>query len=186
MVALCVPWGTGCAGAPPSALERATLALEWSADHAEELGADPGKLVIAGRGAGAAAAAALSLRARDRGWPRVARQLLVLAPPRGVGRPECIDTRVDPRRPARRSLEPGTVAAATVVVAGEPSLVERRRRCSERLRALGAEVEELVGSGTSGGTGLADPLMTELAGSLRRALADSAETSSGDAHEDRR
>src|ERR1700712_3623396 len=56
---LCVP------GAPrrPGALDRAEAALMWAADHGEELGGDPGRLVVAGRGAGAAAAAALALRA---------------------------------------------------------------------------------------------------------------------------
>ena len=76
MVVLCVPWITQQAGPPCSPLERAALALEWSADHADELGADPAQLVVAGRGAGAGAAAALAHRAEDRGWPHIARQLL--------------------------------------------------------------------------------------------------------------
>ena len=56
MVVLCVPWAERRPGAPGSPLERAGLALEWCADHAGELGADPDRLVVAGRGAGAAAA----------------------------------------------------------------------------------------------------------------------------------
>ena len=74
-VVLCIPW----APRRPGALDRAEAALMWAADHGEELGADPGRLVVAGRGAGAAAAAALALRARDRGWPPIRRQVLILA-----------------------------------------------------------------------------------------------------------
>ena len=70
---------------------------QWAADHGEELGADPGRLVVAGHGAGAAAAAALALRAHDRGWPPLRRQVLIV----GAGT----------RRPA-------TYAAASVPAAG--------------------------------------------------------------------
>jgi hypothetical protein len=47
-------------------------ALEWGADHAAELGAAPGRIVLAGARRDAAAVAALAREARDRGWPRVA------------------------------------------------------------------------------------------------------------------
>jgi acetyl esterase len=46
--------------------------LEWAAEHAAELGADPGRLVVAGQGSGAAVAAAVESRARAAGWPAVA------------------------------------------------------------------------------------------------------------------
>ena len=81
MVVLCAPWTTESDGAPCAALERAALALEWCADHAGELGADPDTLVLAGRGSGAAAAVALARRAREQGWPRIARQLLIVPEP---------------------------------------------------------------------------------------------------------
>lgn len=74
-VVLCTPW----APQRPGALDRAEAALTWAADHGEELEADPGRLVVAGRGIGAAAAAALAFRAQVRGWPRIERQVLVLA-----------------------------------------------------------------------------------------------------------
>jgi acetyl esterase/lipase len=54
-------------------------ALEWAAEHARELEADPARLVVGGSGAGAALAAAAALAARDHGWPPIARQLPDLA-----------------------------------------------------------------------------------------------------------
>lgn len=57
----------------PDAVE----ALEWAADHAAELGADPGRLIVAGAGRGAALAARLARYARDNGWPPVAHRLLI-------------------------------------------------------------------------------------------------------------
>jgi hypothetical protein len=47
-------------------------ALEWSADHAAELGADPERIVLAGEHRGATVIAALAREARDRGWPAIA------------------------------------------------------------------------------------------------------------------
>ena len=57
--------------------EDAVEAMEWAADHAGELGAEPRRLIVAGEGRGAALAARLALRARDHGWPEIERQLLV-------------------------------------------------------------------------------------------------------------
>jgi acetyl esterase len=74
-VVLCTPW----APQRPGALDRAEAALMWAADHGHELGADPARLIVAGRGVGAAGAAALALRARERGWPPIRHQVLVLA-----------------------------------------------------------------------------------------------------------
>jgi acetyl esterase len=73
-VVLCVPWEPG----RPRTLDRAEAALTWVYDHGTELGGDPDRLAIAGRGAGAAAAAALTKRARDRRWPPILCQLLAL------------------------------------------------------------------------------------------------------------
>ena len=65
----------------------AVAVTQWAADHAVELGADPGRLVVGGAGAGAWLAAAVAAAARDEGWPPVACQLLVEptdpAPPAG-------------------------------------------------------------------------------------------------------
>jgi acetyl esterase len=51
--------------------QNGTTALEWAAEHADELGADPGRLLVAGQGAGSAVAAAVASRARAAGWPAV-------------------------------------------------------------------------------------------------------------------
>jgi acetyl esterase len=58
-------------------LDRAEAALTWIGDHGAELGGDPARLVIAGRGTGAAAAVALASLARNRGWPSIARVLAI-------------------------------------------------------------------------------------------------------------
>jgi acetyl esterase len=48
-----------------------TTVLEWAAEHAAELGADPGRLLVAGQGTGSAVAAAIVSQARAAGWPAV-------------------------------------------------------------------------------------------------------------------
>lgn len=53
----------------PDGWSDATLATEWAADHARELGADPDRLLLAGAGGGAELAAAVAAHARERGWP---------------------------------------------------------------------------------------------------------------------
>jgi acetyl esterase/lipase len=60
-----------------AALEDATAAVQWAADHAAELGADPGRLLVAGVGTGAGLAAGVARRARDDGWPPICRQVSV-------------------------------------------------------------------------------------------------------------
>jgi acetyl esterase len=61
----------------PAALDDGAAALSWVADHAEELGGDPGRLGVAGDSAGGNLAAALTQRARDQGGPAIAAQALV-------------------------------------------------------------------------------------------------------------
>jgi hypothetical protein len=55
---------------------QAREAVEWGADHASELGADPGQIVLAGSRRGAPAIAALAREARDRGWPSIVHLVL--------------------------------------------------------------------------------------------------------------
>jgi acetyl esterase/lipase len=133
-VVLCAPWGAARHGSSDSSLDRAAGVLEWSADHAAELGADPNRLLLAGSGAGAAASVALALRARDRGWPRIARQLLVL---RGGG-----SRHGDACEAARSAIDElpnrADVAAPAIVAAPEG----RGGPAAERLRARGIEVDE--------------------------------------------
>lgn len=61
----------------PEGLRDCYASLEWAADAADELGADPEKIVVAGDSAGGNLAAGLSLLVRDRGGPEIAYQLLV-------------------------------------------------------------------------------------------------------------
>ena len=61
----------------PIPLEDCYAGLSWVVQHAERLGIDPARLVVAGSSAGAGLAAALALLARDRGGPPLARQVLI-------------------------------------------------------------------------------------------------------------
>ena len=60
-----------------TALEDSTAAVHWAADHAAELGADPGQLLLAGTGVGGGLAAAVARQARDDGWPAIKRQVSI-------------------------------------------------------------------------------------------------------------
>ncbi|MFD5627397.1 alpha/beta hydrolase [Streptomyces sp. NPDC127072] len=51
--------------------------LLWIAEHADELGIDPDRVVVAGASAGGGVAAGLTLMARDRGTPAIAAQMLI-------------------------------------------------------------------------------------------------------------
>ncbi len=61
----------------PEGLQDCYAALEWAADAAADLGADPAKIVVGGDSAGGNLATAVSLLARDRGGPDIAYQLLI-------------------------------------------------------------------------------------------------------------
>jgi acetyl esterase len=64
----------------------ATAVLEWAAEHAAELGADPRRLLVAGEGAASDIAAAVASYARAAEWPAV-----MLAAGRGdAGLPEAV------------------------------------------------------------------------------------------------
>ena len=64
-------------GAPDPAIEDSAAAVRWAADHAAQLGADPGRLLVAGTGTGGPVANAVARRARDDGWPEITRQVAV-------------------------------------------------------------------------------------------------------------
>jgi acetyl esterase/lipase len=126
------------------AVEDATTAAGWAADHASDLGADHHRFLVGGEGAGADLAATVARHARDRGWPPILRQVLV--------RPDL----------GRSTLAAGSLAGgapATVLVAPGDGDAP-----ADRLRRAGVDVQELV-VGDAAGPGLGD-----LASSLRRTL----------------
>jgi acetyl esterase/lipase len=51
--------------------------LLWIAEHAEELGIDPARIILAGASAGGGLAAGVTLLARDLGTPTIAAQVLI-------------------------------------------------------------------------------------------------------------
>jgi acetyl esterase/lipase len=61
----------------PAQIEDVYAGLEWTAKHAAELDADPGRIVLAGASAGGGLCAALTLLARDRMGPQPIGQLLM-------------------------------------------------------------------------------------------------------------
>jgi acetyl esterase len=134
----------GCDPADPG---PGAQVLEWAAEHAAELGADPGRLLVGGQDAGGTAAAALALEARARGWPPVARQVLISAGP------------VAPRAAAG-------VAPATVVTVRHHSGGDEGRYAAW-LRRAGVEVDELIYPEALLATGR---VLADLGEALRRAL----------------
>jgi len=61
----------------PAAFDDCYAATAWVAEHAEDVGADAGKLAVAGESAGGNLATAVALAARERGGPSIGAQLLV-------------------------------------------------------------------------------------------------------------
>jgi acetyl esterase len=60
----------------PAAVDDCYGALVWAVENARDLGIDPARVVVAGDSAGGNLAAAVALRARDRGGPAIALQVL--------------------------------------------------------------------------------------------------------------
>jgi acetyl esterase/lipase len=62
----------------PTQLEESYAALKWVAAHAGELGADGGRIAVAGNSVGGNMTAALALMAKDRHGPRIRYQVLLI------------------------------------------------------------------------------------------------------------
>ncbi|GBE66036.1 lipase [Mycobacterium sp. MFM001] len=60
----------------PAAVDDAWAATQWVAGHGEDIGADAGRLAVAGDSAGATISAVVAQRARDNGGPPIVFQLL--------------------------------------------------------------------------------------------------------------
>jgi acetyl esterase/lipase len=60
----------------PAAVDDAWAATQWVAQHGSEIGADAGRLAVAGDSAGGTIAAVIAQRARDNAGPPIAFQLL--------------------------------------------------------------------------------------------------------------
>jgi acetyl esterase/lipase len=62
----------------PTPLEDAYAALRWLHDHADELDIDRERIGVMGDSAGGGMAAALTILTRERGGPKIARQILLM------------------------------------------------------------------------------------------------------------
>jgi acetyl esterase/lipase len=60
----------------PTALEECYAVVKWVAEHGGEMGVDADRLAVAGDSAGGNLAAAVTLLAKERGGPRISRQVL--------------------------------------------------------------------------------------------------------------
>ena len=162
----------------PAAFQDATMATEWAADHGGELGADAGRLVVAGESAGGSLAAAVALHARDHQWPLLARQLLIYPSlDARLESPSCTEhanaplnsvammrwfyqnylpagqTGTDDGYPSPLTAPSVTgLAPATIVTVDHDPLRDDGRRYAARLRRAGVEVEEWRYPGLAHGT----------------------------------
>ena len=108
----------------PDAIVRARLrdgmaALEWAAEHAGQLEADPGRLFVGGIGMGAALANAAAAEAAACEWPAITRQLLIpldvpcpeLPEPVGAAPATVVTSPIDVSALARSLLTAGSARA---------------------------------------------------------------------------
>jgi acetyl esterase len=134
VVVLWAPPRSAPAEPASTAFDDAAAVLGWAADHAEELDADPGRLIVGGERAGAALAAAVTLHARDQWWPAIARQVLIHL--------KLGAWRASVAYASSLRTAPVAGAAPATVVWGEDA-GDGGRAFAARLRDAGVDVEEL-------------------------------------------
>jgi len=100
----------------PAPIEDCYAGLLWAASAAEDLGIDPGRLLVGGPSAGGGLAAGLALLARDRGGPTLAGQLLMCP---------MLDDRDE--TPSTRQMQSGGVWDRTANRTGWDALLGSRR-----------------------------------------------------------
>jgi len=155
VVVLSAPPRSGPTEPASTAFDDAAAVLGWAADHADELDADPGRLVVGGEGAGAALAAAVTLHARDQWWPAIGRQVVI--------HPELDAWSASvPYASSLRGAPLAGAPPATVVSGAAPG--DGGRVYAARLREAGVEVEELEHDGGVTGSLLADVAKSLLRG----------------------
>ncbi|WP_263262356.1 alpha/beta hydrolase [Pseudomonas sp. RIT-PI-S] len=104
----------------PAGLDDTFTALEWLASYAGQLGGDPQRITVCGDSAGGNLAAAACLRARERGGPRIAGQVLFYANVDGNGETQSWQALADTYFPTRDAM----ALTFNCYVPGSP---ERRR-----------------------------------------------------------
>jgi acetyl esterase len=154
VVLLSAPPRFGPAEPASTAFADAAEVLGWAADHAEELDADPARLLVGGQAAGAALAAAVALHARDQWWPAIGRQVLI-HPQLDAWRPSV---------PYASSLRTASVAGAPPATVVSGARGDGGRAFAARLRDAGVDVEELQHD-----EGVDSSLLADVARSLLRA-----------------
>lgn len=133
-------------------------AIDWAAANASLHGGDARRLAVGGDSAGGHLATAAALRARDRGGPRLAMQLLVY-PVTDI--PDCMAINLDPGNPFAfpwgisqwlRGRDPASAAVSPVhadlrglppahlVLGSEDFLIDQDRSYASALRAAGVAV----------------------------------------------
>ncbi|WP_406210695.1 alpha/beta hydrolase [Kitasatospora sp. NBC_01560] len=166
----CVTASVGYRLAPehpfPAAVHDCCAAARWLAEHAADLGIDPGRLAVGGDSAGGNLAAALTLLARDEGGPALRHQLLVYPNTDHRAGAASLDEHDDPVLFNRRSVawywghylaDPADgdhphasplrapslagLPPATVITAEYDPLRDEGERYAEALRAAGVPVE---------------------------------------------